>query len=88
MAVEKLSVEEIMAILPETPRRIAASTLGLTPIELRASPEAGAWSVNDVLGGNTLRILAEDRPTWKGISPRRGSSGRPSRSSGRSEPTC
>jgi hypothetical protein len=75
-----LSVDEIMAILPETPRRIAALTRGLTPTRLRASPGPDAWSVNDVLahlrachdvlGGNALRILAEDHPAWKGMNPR------------------
>jgi hypothetical protein len=76
----ELTVEEIMAILPETPGRIAELTEGLTRAQLHTSPESDAWSVNDVLahlrachdvlGGYTLRILAEDDPTWKGISPR------------------
>jgi hypothetical protein len=80
MASRVLTVDEIMAILPETSRRIAALTEGLTPSQLHASPEPDAWSVNDVLahlrachdvlGGNTLRILREDTPTWKGMSPR------------------
>jgi hypothetical protein len=80
MAGRDLTVDEIMAILPETPRQIAALTEGLTPTTLRASPEPDAWSVNDVLahlrachdvlGGSVLRILAEDRPTWKGVNPR------------------
>jgi hypothetical protein len=75
-----LTVDEVMAILPETPRRIAALTEGLTPAQLRASPDPDTWSVNDVLahlrachdvlGGNIVRILAEDRPTWKGMNPR------------------
>ena len=76
----ELTVEEIMAILPETPRRIAALTEGLTPAELRTSPDPGAWSISDVLahlrachdvlGGSMLRILAEDEPTWKVMNPR------------------
>jgi hypothetical protein len=76
----ELTVDEIMAILPETPRRIATLTEGLTPAQLRASPEPDAWSVNDVLahlrashdvlGGHILRILAEDTPTWRRVSPR------------------
>lgn len=80
MASPLLTVHEVMAILPETPRRIAALTEGITPTQLHASPEADAWSVNDVLahlrachdvlGGSILRILAEDSPTWKGVSPR------------------
>ena len=75
-----LTVDEVMAILPETPRRIAALTVGLTPTELRATPGPDAWSVNyvlahlrachDVLGGNILRIVSEDTPTWRRESPR------------------
>ena len=69
-----------MAILPETPRRIATLTEGLTPAQLHASPGPDAWSINDilahlrachdVLGGNILRILAEDSPTWRAMNPR------------------
>jgi hypothetical protein len=75
-----LTVEEIMAILPETPRRIKELAADLTPGQLRAAPDVDAWSVNDVLahlrachdvlGGSVLRILGEDHPTWKGMSPR------------------
>jgi hypothetical protein len=75
-----LTVDEIMAILPETPRRIAAVTDGLKPAELRASPAPDAWSLNDVLahlrachdvlGGSILRIVAEDAPRWRRLSPR------------------
>ncbi len=75
-----LTVDEILAILPETSRRIAALTEGLSPTELRVSPGADAWSVNDVLahlrachdvlGGNVLRIVVEDHPRWKGVNPR------------------
>ena len=75
-----LSVDEIMAILPETPGGSPTLTKGLTPAQLRTAPEAGAWSVNDVLahlrachdvlGGNVLRILAEDHPALKGMNPR------------------
>ena len=75
-----LTIDEIMAILPETPDRLAELTDSLTQTQLHAPPEPDSWSVNDVLahlrachdvlGGYTLRILAEDKPTWKGISPR------------------
>jgi hypothetical protein len=70
----------VLAILPETSPRIAALTAGLTRTQLHTAPEPGAWSVNDVLahlrachdvfGGNILKILAEDTPTLKGVSPR------------------
>ena len=76
----ELTVEEIMAILPETPRRIAALTEGLTAAELRMPPGPASWSINDVLahlrachdvlGGFMLRIVAEDTPTWKVMDPR------------------
>lgn len=69
-----------MAILGETVPRLTVLTEPLTPGQLRRPPEPGSWSVNevlahlrachDVLGGNMLRILAEDRPAWKGMSPR------------------
>jgi hypothetical protein len=69
-----------MAILPETAPRLAALTGRLMAAQLRAAPAPGSWSVNDVLahlrachdvlGGNVLRIVTEDHPTWKGISPR------------------
>ncbi|HTC85627.1 MAG TPA: DinB family protein [Candidatus Acidoferrum sp.] len=80
MAGEPLTVEEIMAILPETPRRIVALTEGLTPGQWRTPPLPDTWSVNDVLahlrachdvlGGNLLRIVREDGPSWKGMNPR------------------
>lgn len=69
-----------MAILPETPGRLATLTEGMTEERLHRPPEPETWSVNDVLahlracddvlGGNMLRIVAEDRPAWKGMSPR------------------
>jgi hypothetical protein len=80
MAQWELTVDDIMAILPETPPRIAAMTDGLTAAQLRTPPGPDAWSINDVLahlrachdilGGSVLRIMTEDHPAWKGINPR------------------
>ena len=80
MPARVLTVEEIMAILPETPSRLADLTDGLTSAQLRFAPEPDAWPVSvilahlracsDILGGNMLRILAEDQPTWKAMNPR------------------
>jgi hypothetical protein len=80
MASQLLTVGEILAVLPETPRLIAALTEGLKRPELHASPAPDAWSISDVLahlrachdvlGGSILRILAEDTPAWKRMSPR------------------
>jgi hypothetical protein len=75
-----LSVDEIMGILPVTIGRLAELTASLTPARTRLPPEPGAWSItdvlahlracHDVLGGNMLRILTEDRPTWRAMNPR------------------
>ena len=80
MARVDLTVDEIMTILPVTPERIAELTAGLARAQLRTPPAPEAWSINDilahlrashdVLGGNILRILAEDHPAWKRMSPR------------------
>ena len=80
MASQPLTVREILAILPETPRLIATLTAGLKPTQLHASPTPDAWSISDVLahlrachdvlGGSILRILAEDAPSWRRMSPR------------------
>ena len=70
MARGDLTVDEIMAILPETPGRIAEITTRLTAATLCISPAPGAWSLNDVLahlrachdvlGGNRiLRHMAD-----------------------------
>ena len=74
-----LTTDEILARLAEGPQLIATATAGLTPKQLRASPDDG-WSANEVLahlracgdvwGGHILATLAEDRPTRQGISPR------------------
>ena len=75
-----LSVAEIMAILPATVPRLAELTDGLSEARLHAPPEHGSWSVNDVLahlracndvlGGAARRIVAEDHPSWRAMSPR------------------
>jgi hypothetical protein len=75
-----LTVDEIMAILPATIPRLSELTDGLTENQLNKAPEPGEWSANvllahlracqDVLGGNIVRIVREDRPAWKRRSPR------------------
>jgi hypothetical protein len=75
-----LTSEQVLAILAETPRRLAALTAGLEPAQLRAGPGPEAWSANDVLahlracadvwGGCIARMLAEDRPAFPAVSPR------------------
>lgn len=80
MARELLTVDEIMAILPATVPRIALATNGLNDAQLVARPDPAEWSATellahmraaqDVLGASIIRILREDRPAWRRLSPR------------------
>ena len=75
-----LAIDEIMAILPATVPRLASLTDGLSDAQLVARPEPAEWSATellahiraaqDVLGANIIRILREDRPSWRRLSPR------------------
>jgi len=75
-----LSVEQILALLAETPTRITALTADVVPARLHAAPDPGEWSANDVLAhlrscadvwGESIRtILAEDVPTIRAVNPR------------------
>ena len=75
-----LTVEQVLTLLAETPRRIAALTAGLAPTRLRTAPSRGEWSAIEVLahlracadiwGNCMLTMLSEDRPTLRAINPR------------------
>jgi hypothetical protein len=72
--------EQIIALLTQTPARIAELTAGLSPAQLQAAPAEGEWSANvvlahlrscaDVWGGCIAEILAHDTPTLKAMDPR------------------
>jgi hypothetical protein len=74
------TTEQILTLLADAPQRITASTAGLSPTQLRTKPSPDEWSANDMLahlrscsdiwGGNMARIVAEDKPTFRAISPR------------------
>lgn len=74
-----LTVEQVLALLPEAPRRIAALTKGLTEPRLHRAPERGEWSANEVLGhlracadtrGEAIRtILSARHPTLRAVNP-------------------
>lgn len=74
-----LTIEQALALLTETPIRLAALTADLSPAQLRAAPRPDEWSANDVLahlracadmwGGCMLRIIAEDHPTLRAVNP-------------------
>jgi DinB superfamily len=77
---KSLTSEQVLTLLAEAPPRIATLTAGLTPAQLRATPNPGEWSANEVLAhlracadmwGNCMRlIIAEDRPTLRAVNPR------------------
>jgi len=77
-----LATEQILTILAETPPRIVALTASLAPAQLHSAPDPDEWSASDVLahlracndvwGNNMLVIIAEDRPTLRGVNPRAG----------------
>jgi hypothetical protein len=66
-------------LLADNPQRIAALTAGKAPAHLRTALNDG-WSANDVLahlrscadvwGKFIAAMLAEDRPTLRGVDPR------------------
>jgi hypothetical protein len=73
-----LSREQVMEILRTTGPRLEEMTAGAPEAALYGVTGYG-WSVNDqlahlrachdVLGGNMLRIVREDHPAWKAVSP-------------------
>jgi hypothetical protein len=72
-------IGQVMEILRTTVPKLAELTEDVPQERLYAVTDYG-WSVNDqlahlrachdVLGGNMLRIVREDHPAWKGMSPR------------------
>lgn len=76
-----LPTDQILAILKETPLRLAKLTLSLALVQLHIPPSTGEWSVNEVLahlracddvwgGYYIMTILAEDKPTITARNPR------------------
>ncbi len=74
-----VTIEQVLAILAETPARLTALTDGLAPARLHTAPSQGEWSANDALahlracadvwGGCIATILAEDMPTLRAVNP-------------------
>ena len=75
-----LPADEVMELLAEHPRRLASVTARVPAGRLLAAPSPGEWSANEVLahirscadvwGRCIARILAEDEPTIRAVSPR------------------
>jgi DinB family protein len=75
----RLTVDQVLTMLEDQPKAIAALTAGLPRVRLHRSPSAGQWSVNDVLahlrscgdmwGKYMATIIAEDHPTIRAMNP-------------------
>lgn len=75
-----LTVDEVLALLEEHPRRIAAATADVSAKRLRDEPVLGVWSARDVLahlracsdarGDFIPKMLEAKRPTLRAIDPR------------------
>ena len=75
-----LAPDEALALLRENASRLAALTERVPSGRLHDVPSPEEWSPNDVLahirvccdvwGRNMARILAEEHPTFRGVSPR------------------
>src|SRR5215210_5613381 len=80
MDIPAAGIEQILALLAETPRRMAVLTSGFEQAQLHAAPDHDTWSVHailahlrscaDVWGKSILAMIAEDNPTLRYISPR------------------
>jgi hypothetical protein len=72
--------EALVRALAETTTRTEAVTRRLSAVDLATGPGPGAWSPNEVLwhirasadvyGEHVARILDEDTPVWRRVSPR------------------
>jgi hypothetical protein len=70
----------VLEMLETIPRRIASVTRGLSDGEFNWKPAADSWSVNEVLahlrccadvwGESIRKILKQDQPTFRYVSPR------------------
>lgn len=79
VACGSLAIGQVLAILSDTPTRIAAVTGNSAPDQPRTHPAPGEWSANDVLahlrscadvwGACITTILAEDAPTIRAVNP-------------------
>ena len=73
-------IHEVLIALSDTPKQIARIARGRSDQQLHRKPEANAWSAQeivahlracaDVWGSSIDRMLAEDHPTIRYVSPR------------------
>ena len=73
-------IQAVLAVLSETPKQIARIARGRSDRQLQRKPEADAWSAQEIVahlracaeiwGRSIGRMLAEDHPTIRYVSPR------------------
>lgn len=73
-------IRAVLTLLSETPRQIARIARGLSERQLHRQPEAEAWSAQEIVahlracaevwGRSIERMLAEDDPAIRYVSPR------------------
>ena len=73
-------IQTVLAVLSDTPKQIASIARGWSDQQLNRKPEVDAWSAQeivahlracaDVWGRSIDRMLAEDHPTIRYVSPR------------------
>jgi hypothetical protein len=78
--VTEIDPGSVVELLAATPQHIASATQGLSGGELNWKPAADSWSVNEILahlrccadvwGESILKILKQDNPTFRYVSPR------------------
>jgi len=78
--VEGIDHGSVVELLTTTPHRIACATRGLSGEELNWRPTADSWSVHEILahlrccadvwGESITKILKQDNPTFRYVSPR------------------
>lgn len=77
---DESEIQAVLGVLSDTSKQIARIARGLSHKELHRKPEANAWSAQeivahlracaDVWGRSIDRMLAEDHPTIRYVSPR------------------
>jgi hypothetical protein len=80
MQPKKPGIEQLLTSLAGAPGIIAGLTAGLSEAQLHAAPSPGEWSANQVLAhlracadvwdGCMARIINEEMPTIRAVSPR------------------
>jgi hypothetical protein len=76
----KSEIETVLHVLSETPKQISRLARGHSHLQLHRKPDANAWSAQeivahlracaDVWGSSIDRMLSEEHPTIRYVSPR------------------